>query len=106
MDFSTFSNVIAGELRSSNKFHQAVNPSTNKPLPAVPLASTQDLEDAVSAAKEAFPVWSGTAWEDRGELIAKAVAVLRKNKDAMVQLLIAEGGKPVRYSYSNFLSTG
>ncbi|KAL5354465.1 hypothetical protein ACLOAV_000554 [Pseudogymnoascus australis] len=95
MVFSTFSNIIAGELRSSDKFHQAVNPSTNKPLPAVPLATAQDLEDAVLAARKAFPGWSGTAWENRGELIAKAVTVLRQNKDSMVKLLIAEGGKPV-----------
>jgi acyl-CoA reductase-like NAD-dependent aldehyde dehydrogenase len=68
MEFSIFSNVIAGELRSSDKILQTVKPSTNKPLPAVPLAIAQDLEYTTWAAQKAFLGWSGTAWENRGEL--------------------------------------
>ncbi|RSL90683.1 hypothetical protein CEP52_014521 [Fusarium oligoseptatum] len=60
VDFHTFSNVIAGALRSSAHLGHGINPSTREPLWDVPIATAQDLEDAVSAAQEASAKWSST----------------------------------------------
>lgn len=97
VDFSTFSNIINGEARSSAKVSQGINPSNKQPLWDVPVASEDDVNEAVAAAKKAFPAWSRTPWSERGRLLSKAREALLARKDEMAQLIMQEGGKPVRY---------
>lgn len=95
-DFFTFHNVIAGKCRSSERTDRTINPSDRKPLWEVPVASTQDLDDAVASAQNAFVKWSKTKWSDRQSYLARARDVLFQNRDQMAQLIVQEGGKPVR----------
>lgn len=97
VDFTTFSNIINGEKRSSAKIGHGVNPSNKQPLWDVPIASEDDVNEAVAAAKNAFPAWSRTSWSERGKLLEKAREALLARKDEMAQLMMQEGGKPVRY---------
>lgn len=95
-DFFTFNNIVAGECRSSKRTDRTINPSDRKPLWEVPVASTQDLDDAVASAQSAFVKWSKTKWSDRQSYLARARDVLFQNRDQMAQLIVQEGGKPVR----------
>jgi delta 1-pyrroline-5-carboxylate dehydrogenase len=60
LDFETFYNIIDGKQRGSDKIHHGINPATGQELWDVPIASQQDLDDAVAAAKKAFPAWRDT----------------------------------------------
>lgn len=95
VDFTTFSNIINGEKRSSAKIGHGVNPSNKQPLWDVPIASEDDVNEAVAAAKKAFPAWSRTSWSERGKLLEKAREALLARKDEMAQLMMQEGGKPL-----------
>ena len=96
VDLSSFSNIVNGERRSSANHSRTVNPSNRELLWDVPVASEQDVNDAVAAAKQAFPSWSKTAWRERGRLLSKAREALFARKDQMANLIMQEGGKPVR----------
>ena len=65
LDFETFYNIVDGKQRSSDKIHHGINPATGQELWDVPIASEQDLNDAVAAAKKAFPAWRDTPIEKR-----------------------------------------
>ncbi|KAH8664822.1 Aldehyde/histidinol dehydrogenase [Ilyonectria robusta] len=97
-DFFTFHNVIAGKCRSSERTDRTINPSDRKPLWEVPVASTQDLDDAVASAQNAFVKWSKTKWSDRQSYLARARDVLFQNRDQVAQLIVQEGGKPPQFA--------
>lgn len=96
LGFSTFQNVIAGNLRGSERIHRGVNPSDRVPLWEVPIASVEDLNEAVKASQNAFKSWSKTAWEERQKCLVLLRDELLKNKLEMCKLVMLEAGKPVR----------
>lgn len=98
VDFASFSNVVAGGLRSGTTSGHGVDPSTRKPLWDIPIASADDLEDAVKAARAAFPSWSRMRWRKRQALLRQAAALLQKNREAMGKLISSEGGKPPQFA--------
>jgi len=94
-DFYTFTNIIGGQPRLGNNKCRGVDPSTKKPLWDVPVASEQDLEDAVASARESFASWSRSSWEHRRQQLLLARETLLANKGQMAELITKEGGKPV-----------
>jgi acyl-CoA reductase-like NAD-dependent aldehyde dehydrogenase len=72
VDFSTFSNIVNGERRSSANLSRTVDPSNRELLWDVPVASKQDVNDAAAAAKEEMPSWSKIAWYERRRHFSKA----------------------------------
>jgi acyl-CoA reductase-like NAD-dependent aldehyde dehydrogenase len=95
IDFTTFYNIVDGKQRTSKEIHHGINPSTGEELWDVPIASKQDLEDAVAAGKRAFPAWSQTTFEKRREALAKFVELYQAHEEEFTNLLCKEAGKPV-----------
>lgn len=95
LDFEKFYNIVDGKQRSSSKIHHGVNPSTGQELWDCPIASEQDLNDAVAAAKKAFPAWRDTGIEKRKELLGKLAESFQNHADEFTTLLCKESGKPV-----------
>lgn len=95
LDFEKFYNIVNGEKRSSNEIHHGINPATGQELWDVPIGSTQDLNDAVAAAKKAFPAWKATPVEKRKELLGQLIGLFQQHEDDFVSLLCKESGKPV-----------
>lgn len=93
--FESFDNIINGKPRSGASKTRAVDPSTGSPLWEVPVASKADLDDAVEAAKKAFPEWSRTTWKHRSDLLIKLRDLVLENKKELTELLLQEAGKPV-----------
>ena len=56
-------------------------------------ATGDDVERAISAAKAAYPAWSGRPWQERVELVRKAADIIRERKYKLSAILIYETGK-------------
>ena len=86
ISWTSFDNIVDGKPRSASKFHQGVNPATGEKNWDVPIATEQDVDDAVKAANKAFVSWSQTPIEKRKE-------VYEQHTDDLVDLLNIETGK-------------
>jgi 1-pyrroline-5-carboxylate dehydrogenase len=58
-----------------------------------PRGTARDVDDAVAAARAAFPAWSGGAYGERVALLRRAAALVRERKFRLAALLILEAGK-------------
>ncbi|KIY02424.1 uncharacterized protein Z520_02563 [Fonsecaea multimorphosa CBS 102226] len=94
IDFTTFSNIVNGEPRSSKTKYHGIDPTSKQPNWDVPVATSDDIEDAVAAANKAFAEWKTTTWEYRTERIARFKEALEAYQEEMTDLLLKETGKP------------
>jgi 1-pyrroline-5-carboxylate dehydrogenase len=53
----------------------------------------QDVDDAVAAAKAAFPAWSELPYQERVRIMRRAAELIRERKFRLAALLILEAGK-------------
>ncbi|AYG66966.1 MULTISPECIES: aldehyde dehydrogenase family protein [unclassified Rhizobium] len=86
-------NLIAGEWTGTNGTEN-INPSdTNEVVGLYASASTQDVADAIAAAKAAFPAWSRSGILERHTILKKAGEEILARKDELGALLAREEGK-------------
>ncbi|KAF2024740.1 aldehyde dehydrogenase-like protein [Setomelanomma holmii] len=88
---------INGEfVKSSNgKTFDITNPATLKHVAKVHEASEQDTDDAVAAAKAAFPSWSTLSPDKRAQYFKKLASLIRENNEELGALEAASMGKPL-----------
>jgi succinate-semialdehyde dehydrogenase/glutarate-semialdehyde dehydrogenase len=88
---------IAGEYTKSRGTgsKEVLNPATGEVVDVAPRGSAEDVNDAVQAAKDAFPGWWDTPAAKRGVSMYAAVQAIRKNVDELARCLTAEQGKPL-----------
>ncbi|MBA3066926.1 MAG: aldehyde dehydrogenase family protein [Hyphomonas sp.] len=72
-----------------------VNPATEEVFAQCPIADEAQLNQAVAAAKAAFPAWSKRPIEERAKLIDRLADALMARKDEFASLLTTEQGKPL-----------
>ena len=87
--------LINGNMVAGDQTMEVVNPATEEKLADCPRASESQLNDAVAAAKAAFPVWSKTSIDDRKAVILKIADIIEANATELAQLLTEEQGKPL-----------
>ena len=92
--FDSFSNVVNGLPRSSDRLHHGLDPTTKQELWNVPIASAKDVEDAIAAGRTAFQTWSKSTFEERQRLVKKFRELLASHSEDLKQCLISETGKP------------
>ncbi|PYH81011.1 aldehyde dehydrogenase [Aspergillus uvarum CBS 121591] len=93
LDFTTFHNIIAGQPRSSATVHAGVSPLTRAKLWDVPVATAQDVDDAVAAATSAFPRWAAVPYTERTRLLGEFADLYLQHAEEFVELLMAETGR-------------
>jgi acyl-CoA reductase-like NAD-dependent aldehyde dehydrogenase len=98
IDFEKFYNIIDGQQRGSKNIHHGVNPATGQELWDVPIASEQELNEAVAAAKKAFPAWRDTPVQERKEKLVKLAELFTQYADEFTTLLCKESGKPRKFA--------
>lgn len=98
LSFSTFSNIINGKPRGSKSQHHGVSPATKEELWPVPIATEQDVDDAVDAAAAALPAWKKTPFDERCELVRKLGETFTQYEQEFTELLMAETGKPKTFA--------
>lgn len=85
--------IDGSEVETLSSF-PAYNPATEEIIAQVPEATTGQLEDAVAAARRAFPAWSARPIEERQAMVARIGDVIEANADDFMRLLTKEQGKP------------
>jgi acyl-CoA reductase-like NAD-dependent aldehyde dehydrogenase len=70
------------------------NPATLEPVGEVCLASPELCEDAIRAAKEAFPGWRDMPERKKGEILKKAERILMRRAGEAGRLIAMEKGSP------------
>ena len=76
----------------------SIDPSTGKPLWEVPVATKEDLDNAVRHAREAFTTWSATTFQQRSEMLLRYADVIEANRGELEKLQTMEQGKPLSLS--------
>ena len=78
---------------SANEWRDVINPATSEVLAQVPLASTNEVNQAVAAAAAAFPEWRRTPPEDRIQPLFKLKMLLEDHIDDIARIITQENGK-------------
>lgn len=84
---------------SSESYEDVPNPATGKLLAYVPFSTREDLDAAVSAAKEAFKTWSKTPVPKRARILFRFQQLLVEHWDELAQLITLENGKSYKEAY-------
>ncbi|MCH9627037.1 MAG: N-succinylglutamate 5-semialdehyde dehydrogenase [Chlamydiales bacterium] len=74
-------------------FH-SLNPATQLTLWEGRQATPDEVDEAVSAAREAFPKWSAYSFEKRLSLLKEYEKALKENSSQLVEAICQETGKP------------
>ena len=70
-----------------------VSPLDGALLSTVPLGAAQVVDEAVAAAKAAFPTWSKTPIKERVQVFFQYKQLLEKNLEELAALISEENGK-------------
>ncbi len=81
---------------SSSKKLNIINPSTNKKIATLSVASKKDVNVAVSAAKKAHIKWSKLSSFDRSKYLYALARLIQKNSRFISVLETIDNGKPIR----------
>src|SRR5262245_11172569 len=92
---SEFRLLIGGKLVEGAGTLDVINPATGRVLTTAPRADRGQLEQAVAAARAAFPSWAATPLRVRGGLLAKLADALEAERSEFARLLTREQGKPL-----------
>ncbi|MHA6766285.1 aldehyde dehydrogenase family protein [Sphingobium ummariense] len=87
--------LIDGALVPGASRFDVVNPATGLPFAQCPKADAAMLDDAVAAAKRAFPGWAATPIDARAALVERIAAALEERTAEFAALLTREQGKPL-----------
>lgn len=82
--------MIAG---TSGRFGDVFDPASGQVQKQVPLASAEELDVAVKAAKAAFPAWSAMPALRRARCMFRLKNLIEENHEALAALLTSEHGK-------------
>jgi malonate-semialdehyde dehydrogenase (acetylating)/methylmalonate-semialdehyde dehydrogenase len=95
MKYPAIQNYINGQFvnASTSRTMDVISPVDGNHLSTVPMSSTKDLDEAVKAAKEAFPAWSKTPIKDRVQVFFRYKYLLEKHIKELAELCSEENGK-------------
>ncbi|KIL45246.1 aldehyde dehydrogenase family protein [Jeotgalibacillus soli] len=94
----TVQNYIGGKWvpSSNNETYNRENPANIEEIVSIcPNSTTEDADNAVEAAQEAFKSWSQVPAISRAKYLYKFAELLEAHKDEVAELLTKEQGKPL-----------
>jgi acyl-CoA reductase-like NAD-dependent aldehyde dehydrogenase len=87
--------LIGGRMVHGAATLNVINPATEDVLAVAPRASREQLDQAVAAAKAAFPAWSATPIPARRALLETLADAMEAHQPDFARLLTEEQGKPL-----------
>ncbi len=94
-------NVIGGEKVGASSGATAPDLNPARPTEVVaesPRSTRKDAQQAVEAAKAAFPAWAAMTGPARGDILYRAARLIRERADQIAREFTMEEGKPIRDS--------
>jgi malonate-semialdehyde dehydrogenase (acetylating)/methylmalonate-semialdehyde dehydrogenase len=97
MKYPAVQNYINGNFinASTEKSLDVISPIDGNQLSTVPMSSVKDLDEAVTAAKAAFPAWSKMPIKERVQVFFRYKYLLEKNIQELAHLVSEENGKTI-----------
>ncbi len=98
-------NYINGKFVDSEatEFFEVKNPATTEVLAKVPKSTEDEVNEAVKAAKEAFPEWRDTPGIKRIQPILKLQALLKEYVEELSDICTKDHGKEWKASYGEVI---
>ena len=84
---------INGQWVSTTKRHPIHDPSDNSIITEISVAGDGEVDAAIDAAANAFPIFSRMAPRARGEILRKAFEIMISEADELARLVSRENGK-------------
>lgn len=81
---------------SSGQWLDNINPSIGKIYSQIPNSDSDDVHEAVEAAKKAFPAWSTTSVAIRSAILLKIAEGIDKEFEALAKAESEDNGKPLK----------
>lgn len=91
----TFENTVNGQSVASARTFESKNPATGETLGLVPHSTTEQVTQAVAAAKAAQPAWAARPDAERKALMMEVAQVIKANADYLAEWVTREQGKPL-----------
>jgi betaine-aldehyde dehydrogenase len=90
--------LIGGEPRDARDGAtiEALNPATGEAIASFPRFRAADVDDAVAAAKAAFPAWRDASPLDRAAAVRKLADLVIEHAEELALLDVADNGSPIR----------
>ncbi|HTD94387.1 MAG TPA: CoA-acylating methylmalonate-semialdehyde dehydrogenase [Chitinophagaceae bacterium] len=100
MKYPAVRNYINGQWKNggNGRTLPVVSPLDGSELSSVPMSTSADLDEAVAAAKSAFPAWSRTPIKERVQVFFRYKYLLEKNLQELAALCSEENGKTIAES--------
>src|SRR6478752_3080237 len=97
MKYSPVQNYINGKFvdAASDRTLDVISPLDGNLLSKVPMSTSKDLDNAVKAAKAAFPKWSHTPIKERVQVFYKYKYLMEQNLQELAALVSEENGKTI-----------
>ncbi|MEV0670796.1 gamma-aminobutyraldehyde dehydrogenase [Mycobacterium sp. NPDC050441] len=92
----TSSWINGAPVATAGPVHQILDPATGQAVADYALATPADVENAVAAARAAFPSWSKATPAERSAVLAKLAKLADEHADQLVAEEVSQTGKPVR----------
>ncbi|MFI9117856.1 gamma-aminobutyraldehyde dehydrogenase [Streptomyces bikiniensis] len=96
--FADGAQYIGGRLRpgTSGEDHHVIDPATGKSVYTYALASTADVDEAVAAAKAAFPGWARATPGERSDALHRFAGLLAERAEDFARVESLQCGKPLK----------
>lgn len=102
---SLYINGTLSSATSGERF-DTYNPATGEVIARLQHASANDVEQAITSAKQGFAVWSRMTATERSRILLKAVKILRERNDKLAVLEVLDTGKPIQEANCVDIATG
>ncbi|MFF4576837.1 gamma-aminobutyraldehyde dehydrogenase [Streptomyces sp. NPDC001389] len=98
--FADGAQYIDGRLRAgtSGRSHTVVDPAAGQEVLTYELAGPADVDEAVAAAKRAFPAWSAATPGERSDALHRLASVLAEQAEDFAYAESLQCGKPLKLS--------
>jgi malonate-semialdehyde dehydrogenase (acetylating) / methylmalonate-semialdehyde dehydrogenase len=94
MNYPEVKNYINGQfVACNNKRMDVDSPLNGEIISTLPLSTYQDVDMAVNAAKDAFPVWSGMTSKMRSQILYTYRQIVEQNVEILAATIHEENGK-------------
>lgn len=94
VDFNRdYTMTIDGKSQVASDTFDVFNPANRAVIAKAPDASKAQLDEAVAAARKAFPEWSAIGWSQRQKALIALADAIEQNAEDFMRLLTREQGK-------------